>query len=223
MIEDMQEQSRAWWDAFDLDDSKWPFFHDSYLDVIDEFDATPFIAAHGWYRQAATGLRNALEVMTHACRYAIVSDSAGYTAWRSNTAEPKFGNSVDIIGLKPTGKAVDSQLSGAGLFGHNPNGVLRSLYADVCRYAHSQPGRAHSAALLAEHGVRHVVTLMSRRCHAFVRACMHGFMWTCTGTAAPWRHPVQADHRQPVRQRHQLEHRQLQQDPDLAVHRQHGP
>ena len=141
MIEDMQEQSKVWWNAFDLDESKWPFFHDAYLDVMDEFDAAPFIAAHGFYRQATAGLRNALEVMTNACRYAVADDEIGYKAWRENLSEPpKFGNSADIIGHKPAGRGLDQQLAGQGLFKQKPDGVLRALYHDVCRYAHSRPG-----------------------------------------------------------------------------------
>ena len=142
MIEDMQQQSSAWLDALTFDETKWPFFHAAYLDVLEELDAAPFIAAHGWYRQATSGLRNALEVMTHACRYAVANDEAGFSAWRGGTLpEPlKFGNSVDIIGAKPRGRALDDTLGAPGLFGVRPDGVLRALYSDVCRYAHSQPG-----------------------------------------------------------------------------------
>jgi hypothetical protein len=141
MLADMQEQQSTWLDAVELDPKSWPFFHDAYLDAIEEFDAGPFIAAHGYYRQATAGLRNALEVMTHACRFAVANDEAAYLAWRAGAADPpKFGNSVDIIGTKNQGKLIDSRLGGSGLFGNNPDGVLRNLYADVCRYAHSQPG-----------------------------------------------------------------------------------
>lgn len=142
MIEDMQQQSSAWMDAMPLDPDDWPFFHDAYLDVVEEFDAAPFIALHGYYRQATAGLRNALEVMTHACRYAVANDEPGFASWRKNAKEPpKFGNSVDIIGQKPGGKVLDAKLGMQGLFGSMPtNGVVRALYADVCRYAHSTPG-----------------------------------------------------------------------------------
>ena len=85
--------------------------------------------------------RHALEAMTHVCRYAVANDEVGFNAWRSNSKEPpKFGNSVDFIGGKPAGKTLDATIGGKGLFGHKPNGVLRALYADVCRYVHSQPG-----------------------------------------------------------------------------------
>jgi hypothetical protein len=147
MLEDMQRQARAWLYAVPLDDAKWPFFHNSYLDVMEEFDAAPFIAAHGWYRQATAGLRNALEAMTHACRYAVANDQPGYASWRSNLLKepPKFGNSVDVLGRRPAGQALDSALGSQGLFGSKPDGVLRALYSDVCRYAHSQPGFSNGA------------------------------------------------------------------------------
>jgi hypothetical protein len=145
MVKDMQRQQTAWLDATGPDPKSWPFFHNAYLDALDEFDAAPFIAVHGYYRQATAGLRNALEVMTHACRYAVASDQPGFNAWRSNSKEPPaFGNSVDVIRDKAAGKSIDAQLGGQGLFGHKPNGVLRDLYADVCRYAHSQPGTSNA-------------------------------------------------------------------------------
>ncbi len=93
-----------------------------------------------WYRQATGALRNALEVMTHAARYAVKTDTAGYESWRAGGIELKFGNSVDIIGAVPSVASIEATLGGSGLLGSKPNGVMRELYADVCRYAHSRPG-----------------------------------------------------------------------------------
>jgi hypothetical protein len=31
-----------------------PLVFDAYLDAYDEFEAAPFIVAHGWYRQATS-------------------------------------------------------------------------------------------------------------------------------------------------------------------------
>jgi len=59
---------------------------DAYLDAYDEFEAAPFIAAHGWYRQATAGLRNALEVMAHAAPFALRGEQTAYAAWRDGTA-----------------------------------------------------------------------------------------------------------------------------------------
>jgi len=66
MIDDMCTQAYAWLTAMPSDPATAPFMFDACLDTHDEFKAAPFIAAHGWYRQATAGLRNALEVMAHA-------------------------------------------------------------------------------------------------------------------------------------------------------------
>ena len=145
MIDDMLTQDYGWLCALPTDPSSTPFVFDAHLDAHDEFKAAPFIAAHGWYRQATAALRNALEVMTHAVRFAVRNDTAGFQAWRSGSADaPRFGNSVDLIGQNSAVAQIDATLGAAGIFGVNPNGVLRSLYANVCRYAHSQPGHTNA-------------------------------------------------------------------------------
>ena len=147
MIDDMLTQSYAWLSALPLTDdpNSAPFVFDAHLEVHDEFEAAPFIAAHGWYRQATSALRNALEVMTHAVRFGVRNDSAGFQAWRSGSVEPpKFGNSVDLIGQSSAVARIDASLGGAGIFGAKPSGVLRALYTDVCRYAHSRPGSTNA-------------------------------------------------------------------------------
>lgn len=140
MIDDMLTQAHSWLTAMPNDPAAMPFMFEAALDTHDEFKAAPFIAAHGWYRQATAALRNSLEVMTHATRYAVKNDTKGFAGWRAGTSEPKFGNSVDIIAGAPTVAAIELTLGSTGLFGNNPNGVLRDLYQDVCRYAHSSPG-----------------------------------------------------------------------------------
>ena len=141
MVDDMLTQAYAWLCALSTDPASAPFVFDAHIDAHDEFRAAPFIAAHGHYRQATASLRNALEVMAHAVRFAVMNDKAGFQAWRNGTADaPKFGNSSDLIGRNAAVAQIDTALGGVGIFGVNPSGVLRSLYADVCRYAHSQPG-----------------------------------------------------------------------------------
>lgn len=147
MVKDMSRQAADWIDAMPEDPAKAPFMFDACLDTHDELKAAPFIAAHGWYRQATAGLRNALEAMAHAARFAVRNDRRGYTDWRAGTADPpKFGNSVDLIGRAAPGPvaAIETHLGGAALFGVNPNGVMRDLYSNVCRYAHSQPGHTNA-------------------------------------------------------------------------------
>lgn len=145
MLEDMSTQSGAWLKAMPDNAAKVPFMFDACLDAHDEFNAAPFIAAHGWYRQATAGLRNALEVMAHAARYAVRNDAAGYAAWRAGAIDPpKFGNSTDLIGQATHIARIEIKLGGGALFGVHPTGVMRDLYADVCRYSHSRPGHTNA-------------------------------------------------------------------------------
>ncbi len=141
----MGSVSAMWISAITPGRSDLPLVFDAYLDAYDEFKAAPFIAAHGWYRQATAGLRNALEVMAHAARFALRGDGAGYAAWRDGTADPpKFGNSVDLIGGAPSVAAVETTLPAGALFGRNPDGVLRALYKELCRFAHGHPGNTNA-------------------------------------------------------------------------------
>ena len=145
MLDDMQTQAYAWLRTIPYEPSAAPFVFDALIDAHDEFKAAPFISAHGLYRQGTAALRNALEVMAHAVRFAVRNDQQGFDGWRNGSADPpKFGNSVDLIGRDPAVAAVEATLVGSGLFGAHPDGVLRSLYTNVCRYAHSQPGHTNA-------------------------------------------------------------------------------
>ena len=113
--------SHMWISGIMPDGTNLPLVFDAYLDAYDEFEAAPFIAAHGWYRQATAGLRNVLEVMAHAARFAIRDEPDGYAAWRDGTTDwPRFANSVDLVGQAPSVAAVESTLPAGGLFGRNP-------------------------------------------------------------------------------------------------------
>ncbi len=139
-VADMLAQANAWIFALPDETSKMPFMFEVALDNNDEFEAALFTAAHGWYRQATAGLRNALETTAHATSYALRSDHRGFADWRSGRVEPKFGNSLDLISRNPQVASNEAALGGSALFGRGPNGVMRDIYKDVCRYAHSQPG-----------------------------------------------------------------------------------
>jgi hypothetical protein len=140
MVEDMGELAHGWIRSMPDESTKVPYLFEACLDAHDEFHAAPFIAAHGWYRQATAALRNALELMAHGARYAITNDRTGHSAWRAGTTKPQFGNSRDILMRQPTIESIDRKLGSGGVFAKTPPGVLVELYDDVCRYAHSTPG-----------------------------------------------------------------------------------
>jgi hypothetical protein len=141
----MGSLSYMWICAITPDPPDLPLVFDAYLDAYDEFEAAPFVAAHGWYRQATAGLRNALEVMTHAARFAVRGEQARYLSWRDGTADaPKFQNSVELIRDQPSIAAIEATLPAGALFGRNPDGVIRALYQELCRFAHGHPGHTNA-------------------------------------------------------------------------------
>jgi hypothetical protein len=143
MVDDMHEQGSAWIFAWPSEVAKAPFMFDATLDASDEFQAAPFIAMHGWYRQATAGLRNALEGMALAAAFAVRGDAAGLRDWRDGITEPKFGNAVDMLAADPQLGALDQRLGSSGLFGRRPDGIVRGAYSNLCRYAHSRPGHTN--------------------------------------------------------------------------------
>jgi len=143
MVADTYDQSAAWIHASPHVLTASDFMFEPALDASDEFHAAPFIAVHGHYRQAVAGLRNALEGMTVAAAFAVRNDQARYVDWRAGTHEPKFGNACDILAHHATLAAADGRIGGPGLVG--PAGVVRTLYGNLCRYAHSRAGHTNFA------------------------------------------------------------------------------
>jgi hypothetical protein len=128
-----------------LDPTKLPLVFDTYLDAYDEFEAAPFIAAHGWYRQGSSGLRNALEAMAHAAAFSVRGDRDGYAAWRSGAVDaPKFANSLDLIAGASAVADIESAISAGSMFGPRPAGVLRNLYQVICQFTHGDPGHTNA-------------------------------------------------------------------------------
>ena len=115
MVDDMLTQCFAWLTSLPDDPTSMPFMFEAALDTHDEFNVAPFIAAHGWYRQA-NGCASECTRGHDACSpsYAVKSDAVGYTSWRGGREEPKFGNSVDIIGAAVSVVPIEATLGGSG-------------------------------------------------------------------------------------------------------------
>jgi hypothetical protein len=144
MVNDLDQQGAAWIHATPQPKDS-AFMFEPAMDASDEFQAAPFIAMHGWYRQATAGLRNALEAMTCAAALAVRNDSTRYADWRAGMYEPKFGNAVEFLGVDSRLAAVDGQLRRPGLFGRRPAGVAQETYNKLCRYAHSRMAHTNHA------------------------------------------------------------------------------
>jgi hypothetical protein len=140
MVDDLHDQGSAWIHATPMQPSDSQFMFEPALDASDEFQAAPFVAMHGWYRQATAGLRNALEAMACGAALAVRKDTAQYAGWRAGTFEPKFGNAIESLAADASLAALDNRLGPPGLFGRRPDGVVQETYNRLCRYAHSRAG-----------------------------------------------------------------------------------
>ncbi len=144
MLADAHNQWGRWIEAMPYEpEEPGGFMFDAALDAADEFHAAPFMAAHGYYRQATAGLRNALEGMATSAALAIHGDTENFRRWRDGSYEPAFGNMVERLGLAPQLAEVDAQFGEPRLFGRNPDGLLQRAYTELCRYAHSRPGHTN--------------------------------------------------------------------------------
>lgn len=144
MLADSHAQWRRWIDAMPYEaEDPVGFMFDAALDAADEFHAAPFIAAHGYYRQATAGLRTALEAMTTASAIAVGRDTHELGRWRSGAVAPSFKSMVERLAEYPDLAAIDRRLPGSGLFGLKPNGILLDVYVGLCRYSHGQPGHTN--------------------------------------------------------------------------------
>lgn len=53
-------------------------------------------------------------------------------------------HSVEIINDHPSTRDSEATLQPGGLFGRNPDGVMRQLYQELCRFAHGHPGHTNA-------------------------------------------------------------------------------
>lgn len=57
--------------------------------------------------------------------------------------EPAFGNMVERLEQASALETSEHKLGNPGLLGKRPPGVLRLVYENLCRYAHSRPGHTN--------------------------------------------------------------------------------
>ncbi|MBR7830416.1 hypothetical protein KDK95_29215 [Actinospica sp. MGRD01-02] len=140
---EMQNISSMWLDVITpVDGVDPPLVFAAYLDAYDALKAAPFVVAHGWYQQATGGLRNALEVMTHAANCIVRGKEEQYEKWRDGSIELKFANSVDNLERHSSTSVLGSSLPPGTMYGKG--GVIRQLYRELCHFAHGSPGHTNA-------------------------------------------------------------------------------
>jgi hypothetical protein len=109
------------------------------LDVADEFHATTFDLLHGFYRQAASSLRSALELILDGAEKALTSKSGSH-----QPSTFKFQRTARTIRGAERAKRIDDALEARcdrTLFGRPPDkGWIGDLYGRLCDYAHARRG-----------------------------------------------------------------------------------
>jgi hypothetical protein len=116
------------------------------LDAHDDLQTSLFNSLHGYYRAAFSSLRNVIELMTIGTCGAITK-SPLYEQWRNGSTELKFGAACDLLSndasLVIFNQAMRSKghesLWDARRTG-SQGGYSRSLYKNMCDFAHSRPG-----------------------------------------------------------------------------------
>lgn len=106
----------------------------------EEFSALVVNAVHGYYRQAIGCLRNALEVLAIAAGLAVTNNTNLFDKWRKAGHEISFGQARAWLRDSQTGQRVDQDAGLTPVFHDAPNAWMKSRYARLCSYAHSQSG-----------------------------------------------------------------------------------
>jgi hypothetical protein len=139
----MSQLAYAWLCALPDNPDDAPFMHEVALGAFEEFEATTFIALHGFYRQALGSLRNAIELMTHAAALAVEQDHARFADWRTARIELRFQQSRATLAQSAT--ALERNVQPSSVFADQPTAWARRLYKRLCGYAHSEAGQDNAA------------------------------------------------------------------------------
>lgn len=111
-----------------------PFMFNAGWDAADDFNASTFTLAHGYYRQSMAGLRSVIDRLAIAAGFGAWQDAEGLRRWLSGESDaPKFGNARDAIAVS---------------LGTDATAVLNTFQKELSGYIHSQASTA-SAMLWA--------------------------------------------------------------------------
>ena len=117
-----------------------PFMEEASLLVDEEFDALVFNVLHGYYRQAISCLRNALETMMTAAALAVTNNRELFDRWRKGEERIGFRRARRWLRDSTEGTKIDGDIAPHSVFGDDDSSWTNSRYARLCSYAHSQGG-----------------------------------------------------------------------------------
>jgi hypothetical protein len=117
---------------------------EAMLEAGDDFEAALFNLLHGFYKQAISSLRSAIELMMLGCTSEIAMNTETWTAWE-NGEEIKIKEVFDKVQRVPVIRAFEDEvrrITGTSLFagdnGSGRNAWARSLYRRLSSYSHTR-------------------------------------------------------------------------------------
>jgi hypothetical protein len=127
------------------------------LDVCDALHSSTFSQLHGFYKEAISTLRSALETSVLATHCVLAADEGKWERWLEGE-ELRFGNICDQMGALPRIQTRERRMQieyGSGIFvgddQTNRSAWARTLYRKLCRYSHAR-GDATNATMWNSNG-----------------------------------------------------------------------
>jgi hypothetical protein len=143
---------------------------EAMLDCADDFSAATFNLVHGYYKQAISALRNALETTVLACQRVLFgSADAG-----QGGVEIAFGKTLQKLAVSAKFAEIEAHvrsLTGGGLFpeAQNKDGIAwaRSLYQRLSNFSHARRD-ATNGILWQSNGPVYSEQGMRTSCHLYL-------------------------------------------------------
>ncbi len=127
------------------------------LDIADAFYSSTFSQLHGFYKEALSILRTAIETIALSTLCTLTSDTEKWEEWLQGEEELRFGKICDQLQAVPQVQELDNRVraeNGPGvLLENNRTGGawLRALYRRLCQYSHAR-GNTTNATIWGSNG-----------------------------------------------------------------------
>lgn len=147
----LKRQHDLWGAWLEIIGEEQDFLYTVMLDANDELQAAIFNALHGYYRQAISCFRNALEQVVIGAELQIYGDNGRFQLWETGGIEIKFQDACDrlaeVESIRQLEGTLRKQLNDS-IFDRKTStlqgGWARRLYGELSHYAHARPGFSSS-------------------------------------------------------------------------------
>lgn len=140
---------KLWSSIINLTENEKDIIWYHLLDISDELMASIVNSLIGFYRTAASSLRNSLELAANGAYYQRCKNLAEYEKWRKSQNDIRFGNACSQLNALDDVKEINdylfSKMRDTLLEERNsryhgyPGGWTRKLYSNLSGFVHSRP------------------------------------------------------------------------------------